>query len=165
MSRPALRFHDRSPLPQLAPNLVIGHIRWNRSLGLPEGKMSEAFSLVCYHYQMIPIHGGSALGETPTKSFHIVDAWEGPNDAETYRVSFFTDAQTPRGYRPDDPNPLQYQNFLEVSFRPAMIWKNPPQTISGVKFLAPLQIIFGLPGQPQLLPDINVLKMRQIHYR
>ena len=165
MTSSILRFHDQSPIPQLSVDLVIGHIRWHKSLGLPDGNIRNAFSFLCYHYEMQPIHGGSALDEKPVKSFHNVDAWEGPNDDENYRVSFITDAQEPSGYRPEDKNPIRYQNFLEVSFHHSMLWKNPPQTLSGIKVLTPQQIIFNLPGQPQLLPDINIINIHLINYR
>jgi hypothetical protein len=166
MSDTNLRFLDHPSLPHLSTDLVIGHIRWSRALGLPEGGIHNAIVIRCYHWNLIAFDPLNPNETSQGLKFpHIVDAWEGQHDDHYYRLTFTTVAITPDGYEQDDNNPLRTINILDVAFRDGMIWKHIPSTRAGIKLLRPTYLEFKVPGHAQILPDIEVISVPPSFYR
>ena len=149
-------FHRTSQLPQVTENLVFGHIRWRRELGLPAGPLGQAFTFDCYSFQMTFPSADGIIHPTPAKLGRPVDAWEGPHDADHFRLSFMTFAVQPRGFAPGSLESTL--NRLEIAFQDAMTWPATPGH-DGIKILMPSLIDFNPPGQAQLLPDIKVFEL------
>jgi hypothetical protein len=165
MPSPDFQFHDESPIPQLDPNMVTGAIRWNKAMGKPDGDIRNAFVILCHHVNLVHPHGTQDPQVGPLNEWHPVSAWVGPDDGDHHQILFVTDARKPRGYLQSDTAPNHSQNYLDVSFSPSMVWKNPAHTIAGIKLLTPPQIVFTWTGRPQSLPDIQVLKILHSHFR
>jgi hypothetical protein len=163
MSGLTATFHPESPIAQVSPDLVMGRIRWNRALGLPGGDLRHAFVIECHHTNLA-VRGTQRTDHYDQLEPHAVDAWIGPHDSEHYQISFVTDARFPNGFGDAVPPP-KYHNVLSVSFQAETIWENVPHTLSGVKVITPQEIAFNPPGKPQVLADILVIKLVNLHFR
>lgn len=142
---------------RLSPDLVFGCIQWLRVLGLPDGKLDKAFFLDCYHFDR---KRKNIDQTTYLRTSHVVDAWEGPHDDDSFRVSFVTDAREPSGYGVGSTDPLRHLNLLDVSLHTGVGWKNNKFSGKGGKLFVPAQIIFDPPGKPQRLPDIHIIHLQ-----
>jgi hypothetical protein len=132
--------------PRLADYLVFGQIRWSKGLGLPEGKITDAFHVECFNYQDVftnPVTGGL---EYKLKVPHHVQLSEGVHDDAFYRVDIGTTSSH------TGPN----NNVLEVSFRAGLRWPVTPFR-TGTLLITPDVLEFKASRQVQILPDIQVV--------
>jgi len=145
----------------LERNLVLGHIRWSTAVGRPEGDLAEAFTFTCYHFDEQQLHEGGVEEEPDHPlSLHLgVIAWEGPHDPEGFRVSFLTDARWPKGYSPQSRDPRRNENYLDVTLRSGVLWRNSKRVRAGRRTLRPANLVFAPPGKVQRLPDIQVIRV------
>jgi hypothetical protein len=145
----------------LEKNLVLGHIRWSTAVGRPEGDLAEAFTFTCYHFDEEWLHPGGVEEEPDHPlSLHLgVIAWEGPHDPEGFQVSFLTDARVPRGYEKSSQDRRRNENYLDVTLRSGVLWKNSQAVRAGRLTLTPANLVFDPPGKMQRLPDIRVIRV------
>lgn len=154
MSHTSPNFDPHKPIFHLPFDLVIGHIRWSKALGLPSGDITKAFDINCYTHERVP--GGSPSHPVlfDRKVPHDVVVSEGTHDDEFYRLVYHTDSQWSLTYKIGEP--FRTQNFINVSFHDGVVWP-PTVTINlGLKVIHPNEIIFKPPGQVQVIPDILV---------
>jgi len=145
---------------KLEKNLVLGHIRWSTAVGRPEGDLAEAFTFTCYHFDEQQRHPGGVDGASAhILSWHPVIAWEGPHDPEGFQVSFLTDARWPQNYSEDSRDPRRNENYLDVTLRSGVLWRNSKRVKAGRRTLRPANLVFDPPGKVQRLPDIQVIRV------
>jgi hypothetical protein len=144
----------------LGKNAVIGCIKWDRSMGLPDGKLVDAFLIKSYHWQRI---------EFPplTKHFKLVvvphppvEKTEGTHDSHHCRVMFWTLSEEPTGYEDKETaeeEAKRHINVVEVILNPASMWPNNTFTGEGHKVVIPARLNYNPPGNPQRLVDFLVL--------
>lgn len=138
------------PDPRQFPiDMVIGHVRWHKALGLPEIDLASVFNLSCFHWENQPT--GEGRKSVVFRSPHPVDIWAGPHDNTYFRISFITTSQVPHQSGPDAN--LYKHNFLEASFHPNVKWA----TIGGRKAIVPANVRFDLPAHVQVLPELEVV--------
>jgi hypothetical protein len=156
MAKSALTILAKSPIPQLEQNLVIGHIRWSRSLGVPQGDVVKAFRIEAHSYQLVADDNQTKARDWSLAAPHHIDAWLGPDDDAHHCVSFMTIALAARGFDPQkDPAFAQF-NYLNVTFRDGLIWKTPIATLKGFKMIQPSQMTYLDVGHAQILADVWV---------
>lgn len=156
---PSFQFHPR-PLLELPDKLVIGHIRWSRSLGLPAGHLSAAFVIRCYRLDREATNAQTDSQEWFLPTDQDVDAWEGRHENDDYRITFISKTSEPTGYGPGDRR--KDANYLDVAFSPSMIWETPErpgQTHASIKELRPTRIVFSWNRFLHVLPDIEVVSV------
>ena len=132
--------------PRLADYLVFGHIRWSNCLGLPEGKITDAFDVECFNYQDVFTSSETGSIDYKLKVPHAVPLSEGVHDDAFYRVNIGTTSSH------TSPN----TNVLEVSFKAGLRW---PKTVfrDGILLITPDVVEFNTSRQFQILPDIQVV--------
>ena len=114
---PSHRWPNDAPVPEsVVTNLVIGIVRWQRALGLPDGALDFAFLVQCYHFN----HG---ITGKPIRSIHDVQVLEGPHDGQYFRVTFKTYASWPQDWPvPVNPQLVQPLRTSELPRRAAAPW-------------------------------------------
>ena len=125
MSHTSPNFDPHRPIFHLPFDLVIGHIRWSKALGLPSGDITKAFDISCYTHERVP--GGSPSHPVlfDRKVPHDVAVSEGTHDDEFYRLVYLTDSQWSLTYKIGEP--FRTQNFIDVSFHDGVVW---PPTVT-----------------------------------
>ena len=160
MSGSSTTYHNHAPL-KLEEDLVVGHIRWSREFGLPDGDLTKAFVIMCHTVDREVVGSGAAAQEHLVNIPHHVDAWVGPHDTEFYRISFMTFATKPKHWEDKEWDGRATANYLTVSFQNDMTWKGG----TDIKIIYPSEIVFGPPGQAQLLHDVQVIGSHSKYYR
>ena len=145
----------------LEPDLVLGHIRWPRSLGRPNlVPMDHAFTIACYHFTYTDrddAHPGK--NSEHLTSPHQVVHWEGPHDTQYYRISFMTNSREPSGYPEGESDPLKHKNFVDVSLKQEVVWVHDVPALDARHAVVPAQQVFEPPGTHLVLPDFEVRKV------
>ena len=142
--------------PSLADYLVFGRIIWAKGLGLPEGRIEDAFDIACNSYQYIgpgsPDDPRSWVFPVP----HATQASEGAHDDGFYRVNILTSSEEGKDFDPADP--LAHRNVLTVSFRKGVKWAVPPLLRAwAVRTITPATTFFQASKPWQTLPDVQVV--------
>jgi len=130
--------------------LVVGAIRWLRVLDQPQGPLTDAFNIRCFHYQGL---GDSHNPEpfAPVLVEHDVNVWEGPHDERYFRVSFSTFSAPAQGWTPQQRAEGKDHNIVEVQLSGSVTWKNNIFSGRGTKGCIPERVTFPFPGFPLLL--------------
>src|SRR5688572_7340585 len=97
----------------VASDLVFGCIRWQKVLGVPDGKLEAAFFLKCYHYDQY-IKNNDQVEVVLTPHLPPAEKWEGPHDDGYFRVNFVTYSMLPRNWD-FDKDPSRRLNLLNAS--------------------------------------------------
>jgi hypothetical protein len=145
----------------LGPNAVIGCIRWDKKLGVPNGDIADAFSVVPVHYMLVKknLDTGSDIMEEPMPA--LVTKIMGAEDPTYFRLLFFTVAiandDVKNGELPKD----NHLNTMRVAVKDATVWPNNSVTGPGHKIVEPSVLDFeSEPHNPQVLPDFTVVHNR-----
>jgi hypothetical protein len=144
----------------LGRDAVIGCIKWDRSMGLPNGKLVDAFLIESHHWQRIEFPPLTKTFKLLLSQHPAVEKTEGTHDSTYCRVMFWTVSEEPTGYE-DGEKPEEeakrHINVVEVMLNPASVWPNNTFTGEGHKVVVPARLNYNPPGNPQRLVDFLVL--------
>jgi hypothetical protein len=122
----------------LGPDAVIGCIKWDKKLGVPNGDLADAFSVLCISYQRVV---DNVSGETTVSKFpRTATKTVGAEDSTHFRVLFFTNSFGNKGFQDGESQhdeKFRFINTVLVQVKPGTVWPNNAFAGPGHKVVEP----------------------------